>query len=219
MQTVTSKTPHPLIWVAGIAIILFCTAGIAALMGWLPSSTKTPDPATVEAPAPTAQLTAPLPPVKDPATSASAPANTKQYHQEAPKKIHRKAPETVANNTPLPPAKIKCNECGVIEDIRAIDNHAQGSGLGAVGGAVVGGVLGHQVGGGRGQDVATVAGALGGAYAGNEIEKKVKASTQYEIAVRYEDGSRQVFTQATVPAWRAGDHVKVVNGEITSNNY
>jgi outer membrane lipoprotein SlyB len=32
------KSPHPLIWVTGIAIILFCIAGLAALMGWIPTS-------------------------------------------------------------------------------------------------------------------------------------------------------------------------------------
>ncbi len=42
--------------------------------------------------------------------------------------------------------------------------------LGTVAGAVVGGVLGHQVGGGRGKDLATVAGAVGGAYAGRKIQ-------------------------------------------------
>lgn len=40
-----------------------------------------------------------------------------------------------------------------------------GTGLGAV----VGGVLGHQVGGGNGKKLATVAGALIGGYAGNEV--------------------------------------------------
>jgi uncharacterized protein YcfJ len=42
--------------------------------------------------------------------------------------------------------------------------------LGTVAGAVVGGVLGHQVGGGRGKDLATVAGAVGGAYAGRKVQ-------------------------------------------------
>ncbi len=37
-------------------------------------------------------------------------------------------------------------------------------------GAVVGGLLGNQVGGGRGKTLATVAGAVGGGYAGNRIE-------------------------------------------------
>src|SRR5690606_19970877 len=34
----TGKSPHPLAWVAGIALILFCVAGIAAIMGWIPTS-------------------------------------------------------------------------------------------------------------------------------------------------------------------------------------
>lgn len=37
-------------------------------------------------------------------------------------------------------------------------------------GAVVGGLVGNQVGGGRGKTLATVAGAVGGGYAGNRIE-------------------------------------------------
>lgn len=37
-------------------------------------------------------------------------------------------------------------------------------------GAVAGGLLGNQIGGGRGNTLATVAGAVGGGYAGNRIE-------------------------------------------------
>lgn len=37
-------------------------------------------------------------------------------------------------------------------------------------GAVAGGLLGHMVGGGKGNTLATVAGAVGGGYAGNRIE-------------------------------------------------
>src|SRR5215469_7330590 len=46
--------------------------------------------------------------------------------------------------------------------------------IGTVAGAVVGGVLGHQVGGGSGRDLATVAGAAGGGYAGNRIQKNLQ---------------------------------------------
>lgn len=43
--------------------------------------------------------------------------------------------------------------------------------LGTAIGAVVGGVAGHQVGGGDGKKIATVVGAAAGAYAGHEIQK------------------------------------------------
>ena len=38
METQANKFPPILLWAAGIAVILFCAAGIAALMGWMPTS-------------------------------------------------------------------------------------------------------------------------------------------------------------------------------------
>ena len=46
--------------------------------------------------------------------------------------------------------------------------------IGTLAGAVIGGVLGHQVGGGSGRDIATAAGAAGGGYAGNRIQKNLQ---------------------------------------------
>jgi uncharacterized protein YcfJ len=46
-------------------------------------------------------------------------------------------------------------------------------------GAVAGGVIGHQFGGGRGKDIATVAGALGGGYAGNQIQGSMQENDTY----------------------------------------
>ena len=42
MESQVKKSPHPLMWMAGIAITLFSAAGIAAIMGWIPTSTGTP---------------------------------------------------------------------------------------------------------------------------------------------------------------------------------
>lgn len=50
-------------------------------------------------------------------------------------------------------------------------------------GAVAGGLLGHMVGGGKGNTLATVAGAVGGGYAGNRIEasrQQAQVSTSVE---------------------------------------
>lgn len=51
------------------------------------------------------------------------------------------------------------------EQVKTKDGHPVAA---PVIGAVAGGVIGHQFGGGRGNDVATVAGAAGGAYAGKK---------------------------------------------------
>lgn len=50
---------------------------------------------------------------------------------------------------------------------------------GSVLGAVAGGVIGHQFGGGRGKDLATVAGALGGGYAGNQVQGAMQDGDTY----------------------------------------
>ena len=113
-------------------------------------------------------------------------------------------------------AKDACQFCGVIESTREITVKGDADGLGAVGGAVVGGVLGHQVGGGSGKDIATVVGAVGGAYAGHEIEKNVKSGKRYETTVRFDEGGRRVFTTAQPSQWRQGDRVKVTNNTIVA---
>ncbi len=187
-----NKSPHLLIWIAGIAVILFCAAGIAAIMGWIPTSMGG------------AKDDAALAKLQKPQTNTAKSAAAKTPT----------APVQMANNIP---ARVKCAECGVIESTREVNRGGEGSGLGAVGGAVVGGLLGNQIGGGRGNQVATVAGAVGGAVAGNQIEKSVKSAKSYEITVRFDDGSSRVINEANPPAWRTGDHVKVVDGVIRSN--
>jgi outer membrane lipoprotein SlyB len=185
MEMQPSKSPHPLVWAAAIALIVFCGAGAAALMGWIPTSAGKPG-------------------------NEAALAKLDQPHaspaKAAPAKVHAAA--VVA---------AKCAECGVVQSVREVDTKGEGSGVGVVGGAVAGGVLGHQVGNGDGQTIATVIGAVGGAVAGNEIEKRVKSKKSYEVTVRFDDGSSRVITEANAPSWRSGDKVKVVNGVIQSN--
>jgi len=193
----SGKFPQAVIWIAGIALTLFCGVGIAALMGWIPNSMGGPsDKAAV-----TQQPVNTVPPAAAKAHTATA---------SHPAAIPHTAPVHVA-------ALAACAECGVIESVREVDAKGKGSGLGAVGGGVVGGLLGNQVGAGRGKDVMTVVGAVGGAFAGNEVEKRVKTTKSYEVTVRLNDGSSRVISEANLPAWRTGDKVKVVDGAIRSN--
>jgi outer membrane lipoprotein SlyB len=85
-----------------------------------------------------------------------------------------------------------------------------------VAGAVLGGVLGNQVGGGNGRKIATVAGAVGGGYAGNEIEKRSRSTTTYQVRVRMEGGEVRTFPYAQQPAWHVGDRIRIVDGQLTS---
>ncbi len=54
-------------------------------------------------------------------------------------------------------------------------NRLIGTGIGAL----VGGVLGHQIGGGNGKTLATVAGAGAGGYAGNKIQQNAQEKDTY----------------------------------------
>ncbi len=56
--------------------------------------------------------------------------------------------------------------------------------VGSAVGAVVGGLLGNQVGGGNGKKVATVAGALGGGYAGNKTQEHLQQNNTYTTTER-----------------------------------
>lgn len=83
---------------------------------------------------------------------------------------------------------------GTVTDVREVQVKGKGSGVGVVAGAVVGGLLGHQVGRGSGNTIATVGGAVAGGYAGNEVEKNVKKSTLFKTTVKLDDGSVREFT-------------------------
>ncbi len=77
-----------------------------------------------------------------------------------------------------------CADCGVVEAINLIEVKGKGSYLGMIAGGVAGALLGGEVGHGKGTAVAEVIGAAGGAYAGNEIEKRMKTTKHYEVVVR-----------------------------------
>jgi outer membrane lipoprotein SlyB len=207
---------HPLIIGAAVAVVLFCLVGTAAILGWIPSSVGGNSGALTDADraALAAQMPAP--------SSSLAP-------MQAPLQAQSQAPQQLAQNdvrdqepryteAAAPVAKNYCNNCGNIESIREITTRAQGSGVGAAGGAILGGLLGNQVGGGNGRSLATVAGAVGGAVVGNQVEGNMKASHSYEIHVRLDNGTQRTFHQQNPPGWRNGDRVRVVNGGLRSVN-
>ena len=209
MEAQAARQTHPLLIIAAIAITLFSLVGIGAVLGWIPTSVGNPGTAST----PLAQ--APDQPAAQP--EPAKPAERKPTVR--PKPVVKSEPPHVAARAAVPPpppvvVAAICRECAVIEEVREVEKAGQASGAGAVGGAVVGGVIGHQMGGGRGKDVATVLGALGGGLAGHAIEKNARTTVEYQIIVRYEDGTKGMFSQATPPSWRAGDKVKVINGMI-----
>ena len=108
-------------------------------------------------------------------------------------------------------ASADCFDCGRIKSIEAYSGHRSGTG-GAIAGAVVGGVIGNQIGGGDGKKLATVAGAVGGAYAGKRIAEN-SDKTKYRIVVRMEDGRLETVTQSSIKNLKVGISVRIRDGK------
>ncbi len=107
-----------------------------------------------------------------------------------------------------------CDGCSWVSEIRTETREGKGSGLGAVGGAVVGGLLGNQVGGGNGKKIATVGGAVAGGVAGNSIEKNSKNRTVWMVTLVNRDGSSRTVEMANNPNLRPGDRVREQDGQL-----
>ena len=215
-MTTTTKSLHPLVLAAAVAVLLFCGVGTAALMGWLPSSQREAPPLSANA---TAEQMANLQ-ANQPNQTASGvqplAAMPLQAQQQQQQPVQQPAPvrQPQQQYVAAAPAPQVCSNCGVVEAIHEVNTRAEGSGVGAAGGAVVGGLLGNQVGGGHGKQLATVLGAVGGAVAGNQIEGNVRATRSYNIVVRLDNGKTRTVHQSAAPGWRQGDRVRVVNGGL-----
>ena len=161
----TSNRIHPLVAGAAISVMVVSLLGAAAIAGFIPASHGS----SVD----TAQLNG-QPVAAAPIsgsnlqTSASTMATrevvehrTVVHHQY----VQHARPTQVSQVEPsqqYSPAPVYQQTAPV----------AQNSPLGIGVGAVIGGLLGSQIGGGKGRTLATLAGAVGGGYVGNEVAKK-----------------------------------------------
>lgn len=227
MENNASNRIHPLVAGAAISVMLVSLTGVAAITGILPVSHSSGSSATQVAGLTDAAASAPISaalvqplPAAVPAAPAkpeiaeskpepkAAPTRTVYVREPQPRKTYEPAPAKVAQ------APAVCYSCGRVEAVQAIQHAAQPSGVGMVAGALLGGVLGNQVGGGNGKKIATVAGAVGGGYAGNVIERNTRSTTSYQVRVRMEDGDVRSFPYEQQPGWGIGDRVRIVNGQI-----
>jgi outer membrane lipoprotein SlyB len=237
---------HPLLTIAAISVSIFSLVGIGALTGVLPHSRadRAADAPAPQA-APVEQFSAVTPPLPVASAPADAPVVIEEKpaeHKPAVRKTarHTPAPQPApvqvaeAGAAPLPPPpspvaavpaapapvaaapRPACADCGTVENFRQVEVKGEGSAVGAIAGGAGGAIIGHQFGRGSGKDLLTIAGAIGGALAGHEIEKNVRKKTRYEISVRMEDGSLRTVAQDAAPAWRVGDHVRVINNQVVA---
>ena len=108
-----------------------------------------------------------------------------------------------------------CKNCGVVESIREIKHEGEGSALGTLGGAAVGGAIGRNIGDGKGRVAAGIAGAIIGGAAGHSASKAHNSTTSYQTVVRMDDGSIQTLNHSGAPKWRSGQEVQLNNGGLS----
>jgi outer membrane lipoprotein SlyB len=85
-------------------------------------------------------------------------------------------------------------------------------------GAVVGGVLGNQVGKGSGRTAATAVGVLGGAVAGNAVEGRKNPQNVeqgYRLSIQLDQGGYRAYDVGNPGDLRVGDRVRLYNGQIS----
>ncbi|MGK5008438.1 glycine zipper 2TM domain-containing protein [Janthinobacterium sp. MDB2-8] len=176
--TTTASRIHPLMAGAAISVTVLCLVGAASIAGILPNSrANVPAAAAVPAdvaalaPANAAALTAPVAaPVMAQAAPAPAPAPV----------VHKR----VVHHTQVAQARPAYNDnndsyrdTAYREPVRQqqpAPAPAQPNYVGIGTGAVIGGLIGNQVGGGRGKALATVAGVIGGGMLGNAVQNQVQ---------------------------------------------
>jgi len=185
---------------AAIGALAVAVAALGGMLLHQQGRSAAPASTPAVAVAPASPLKAPddgppgLVPAAPPAVVAQAAAPVRAPEVLPPPPAPAPAPAAPAPR----PARV-CTVCGHVESVRPVQRQVPASGVGAVAGGVLGGVLGHQVGQGNGRTAATVIGAVGGGFAGNEVEKRYHTATVYEVGVRMQDGSLRTVETATAP--------------------
>ncbi|WP_247570059.1 glycine zipper 2TM domain-containing protein [Ralstonia pseudosolanacearum] len=216
-QVPQSRRMHPLMAGAAVAVIIASVTGVAAMTGLLPASKATqgntnPNVAAQASAAPSAS--APLA-LAAPNQPAQPNAVRHAVHHQAPSYAEHNPSSSNADYTqPRPAASPYAGQVTAITPIATQQGNE--TGLGMIGGAVVGGLLGNQVGKGNGRTLATVAGAVGGGYAGHEAENYYHRDTSYNVSVRMDNGATRTFTYKAAPGFQVGDRVHVENGSLAA---
>lgn len=208
----TKTRLHPLLTAAAISLTVFSAVGIAALTGVLPHSRGSSEPVPVIAPEaqkPIEHVVA-MPAPAAPAAPAAKPKPRPVARHVAPLPPVAQAPQAVEAAKPAPLPGMHA----VVDAVREVEQPGENPIAGPVVGGIAGAVLGHQIGSGTGRTIATAVGAGAGILAGKVIGKKVRSTKHWETTVRLDDGSTQTIKSESQPAWHAGEHVRVVDGQV-----
>lgn len=102
-------------------------------------------------------------------------------------------------------------QSGVVIGVRDVAIQDNPSGFGAVGGTIIGGLIGAQFGGGSGKYIGAAIGSIGGGVIGNSVENSSSKVDAQEITVRLNNGSEMVLVQENTQQIQSGERVKLMS--------
>ena len=131
---------------------------------------------------------------------ADMPSNQQQYPSQ----------QYPSQNYPSQNYRPQSASYGTVERMEIIRSGDSNNVVGTIIGGIIGGVIGHQIGNGNGQTAATVVGAAGGAYVGNQVEQRLRTANEtFRVTVRMDNGSYQTITENNISDLRTGDRVRI----------
>jgi outer membrane lipoprotein SlyB len=228
----TTKRLHPLIASAAVSLIVLSAAGTAAITGLLPKSTgsvaspavasplETRAAATIAAPGGISlplQAQEPAPAINPQPVRKAAPRVTQPAPVLTPVS-HTEAYEGASSYPVTPVAQAQAQANGTVESVSLVKSKGQATWMGPVAGGLGGAVVGSMLGDGKTGTLLALAGAAGGAFAGHEIEKHVRATKSWDVAVRLDDGSVRHAKYASQPVFHAGERVRWSNGTLLADS-
>lgn len=199
-KNATASRIHPLFAAAAVSVIALSGTGIAAMTGILPSSNAQPA-ANVIPVNPSAQqnigardvyqgqLLAAAPSTAQPlapqslqqpgfaplaASAAPQPAVQAQPERVAAQDVEAREPAPRKTVHRAPARSYAARHQAPVYAPAPVQQESKPNYVAIGTGAVVGGLLGNQVGSGNGKKLATLAGIIGGGYVGNEIANRNK---------------------------------------------
>jgi len=109
-------------------------------------------------------------------------------------------------------------EMGVVDSVRPVNLQGPNSGVGTVGGAVLGGIGGSQIGGSSAANAAgAIAGAILGGVIGSAVEHDASRRQGLEITTRLDSGRMVAIVQdSTGEIFRPGDRVRLLSDGYTT---
>jgi outer membrane lipoprotein SlyB len=114
-----------------------------------------------------------------------------------------------ADPEPRPIVSNSCALCGTVESIRTVEVRDDTPVVGAADGFA--GAVADMDKGNAGATT-TILGGVGGAFAGDEMDKKTRRA--YRVTVHMDDGSFRTLSLSNPPAFAVGEKVRVVEGKL-----